>query len=63
MINNIGNYYWAGYKAGQACKNKDMSKMKFEIDYANRMMRLETGQDKIDANTEMCKGYKEGKNA
>ena len=59
MINQLSTYYNAGYAAGDAQSKKDQGSVSFHTNWFNKAKRLETNEDRIIAEQEFTRGYKE----
>jgi hypothetical protein len=60
MINGIGIYKDAGYKAGEARKQHDESRAKFHNDWFKRAYSLESKENRPEIQKAFNDGYKEG---
>ena len=61
MINQVESYYKAGYKAGEAQSKQDQGSVSFHTLWFNRAKKLESPEDRIIAESEFTRGYKDGR--
>lgn len=57
MINTLETYRASGAKAGKARNQHDESRAVFEHNWFNRARRLESGQDRVEADKAFRAGY------